>query len=277
MVPILSILLMVVSLLICFGVPIVLAVCFKKKGLSTWGVFFIGMLGFVILQVVIRIPILQLITTQSWYISLSQNLLYLSLFLGITAGLFETVGRFLVFKLLLKKRRTYGDGLMAGLGHGGIEAILLVGLTYINNIVFSIFINMGISDMLLGASSKLPEAQAGLEATVTALTHTPSIHFLFGGIERILTIIFHMALSLLVLEGIKRKKAFLYMFFAFLIHALLDFSAVYLGLNGVNIMLIELIVLGVALIGLWYILTAKKRFLALDSKSHITVEDALAN
>lgn len=266
MVSVLSIIFMVISLIICFGVPIALAVIFIKKGVSKIKVFFIGMLGFVIMQIAIRIPLLSLIANQAWYLRLSENIVLISLFLGLTAGLFETVGRFIVFKFFLKKERSYEDGLMAGLGHGGIEAIVLVGLTYINNIVFSVMINLGVSDMLLGASSAIPEARAGLETAITALTTTAPSMFLLGGVERVFTIVIHMALSLLVLEGIKRKKAFLYMCFAFLAHGLLDFFAVYLALQGVSTFIIELLVLGFALAGLWYMLTAKKRFSKIDQE-----------
>jgi uncharacterized membrane protein YhfC len=269
MVSYLSIIFMVISLLVCFGVPFVLAAIFKKKGLSTWKVFFIGMLGFVITQMAIRIPLLQVIGLQSWFISMSENLLVLALFLAITAALFETVGRFLVFKFLLKKNKTYGDGLMAGLGHGGIEAIIIVGFTYINNIVLSIMINLGMSDLLFGGSSASPAAQAGMQSAIDALTNTPAPSFLLGGFERILTIIIHIALSLLVLEGIKRKKTLLYMFFAFLAHALLDFFGAYMAFQGVNTLLIELIVVGFALVGLWYIITAKKRFSIIEQTEEI--------
>jgi len=254
----LSIVFMAVSALICFTVPFVLAVVFKKKGLGTWKAFWFGALGFLVLQMFIRIPLLQVIGIQTWFISM--NLVLLALFLSTTAGLFETIGRYLVFKLLLRKNRSYGDGLMAGLGHGGIEAIVIVGFTFINNIVLSLLANMGQAELMLGKSASDPAAQAGLAQAVDALAQTIPPMFLLGGIERIFTIVIHIALSLFVLEGIKRKKGFLYCLFAFLFHSILDFTAAILALNEINTILIEFVVLGFALLSLWYILLAKRRY-----------------
>lgn len=67
------------------------------------------------------------------------------------------------------------------------------------------------------------------------------------------------------------------MCFAFLAHGLLDFFAVYLALQGVSTFIIELLVLGFALAGLWYMLTAKKRFKTLDDEGNITIEDSLSS
>lgn len=63
------------------------------------------------------------------------------------------------------------------------------------------------------------------------------------------------------------------MVYAILIHALLDFTAVYLQLNGVDIMIIELIVAIFAVLGLIYTIFAKKRFKKLDDKAIIAQEN----
>ncbi|MDR0538038.1 MAG: YhfC family intramembrane metalloprotease [Tannerellaceae bacterium] len=57
------------------------------------------------------------------------------------AGLFEETARFISFKILKKKYNGIGTGLAYGIGHGGIEAVLLAGLSMIVSIVFCIMIN----------------------------------------------------------------------------------------------------------------------------------------
>ena len=260
MVPVVSIIFMFVTLMICCVFPFITASIFKRKGFSTWGVFFIGMLGFFILQTIIRIPILQVISQIPWYLKMAESTLLLSAFLGLTAGLFETFGRFMVFKWILKKRRSYGDGLMAGLGHGTIEAVLLTGATYIYNLIYSFMINLNLQDVLLNSQPSASSAQAAVEAGINSLIATPPYNFLLGGVERIIAILFHIAVSILVLEGIRKKQAFKYCLVAVLFHALLDTIAAFMVLNQVQMIYIELVALAFALISLGYIIIAKKRF-----------------
>ncbi len=49
----------------------------------------------------------------------------LSVFLGLSAGLFEELSRYAMYRWWAKDARSWGKGLLAGAGHGGIEAILL--------------------------------------------------------------------------------------------------------------------------------------------------------
>ena len=266
MVQTLSIIFMAITLIVCVVLPIIVAFVFKKKKISTLKVFFIGMIGFFLSQFILRAPILYVIATQNWYVSLASNVLLISLFLGLTAGLFETFGRLFVFKILLKRSRTYGDGLMAGLGHGTIEAILIVGLAFVSNIVMIAMINTGATQAILDGASANPAVLEQTRQAIETLISTPSSHFLVAGLERILTIIIHMGLSLLVLEGIKRQKTAIYMVYAILIHALLDFFAVFLVMKGIDVLLIEGLVFVFAAISLKYIITAKKRFQRIESK-----------
>ena len=46
---------------------------------------------------------------------------------GLMAGVFEETGRYVSFKWFLKKETRIQDGLSYGIGHGGIEAMLIVG------------------------------------------------------------------------------------------------------------------------------------------------------
>ena len=66
------------------------------------------------------------------------NIWLYALYGGLMAGLFEETGRYLAFSFALKKYRAKNvNALMYGAGHGGFEAIVIVGLTMINNIVWS--------------------------------------------------------------------------------------------------------------------------------------------
>ena len=215
----LSIAFMFLSMLIAFGLPIGLAIWAKGKYKTKFSFLPLigGVLGFVISQEIFRIPIIQgLLPTFDWYQKFMQMRWPYLIFLSFTAGLVEEPARFIVFSIL-KKHRSFPDGLSYGIGHGGIEAILLVGFTYINNIVFAFAINSGGSNPLL---SSLPSS------VVSSFTSTPSYLFAVAGIERIFAITLQIALSLLVLKGFQVNRKGLYLLLAFLIHGLVNLAAV---------------------------------------------------
>ena len=137
MVPVSTILSCAFSLLVSLVLPVAVLIAFaakyRRQGIaSAW---FLGAAGFFVTQILIRVPILAALQSQPWFLSFFQNHLFLYAFsLAFTAGLFELAGRFAVAKLL-RKNLTFKRSLAAGLGHGGIEAMVLVGMTYVNNLI----------------------------------------------------------------------------------------------------------------------------------------------
>lgn len=227
MVPVATTLCIVLSLLISLVLPVVLLVVFaakrKKQGIvSAW---LLGAAGFFVTQILIRLPILTALSSRSWFIDFSQRHLFAYAFsLAFTAGLFELAGRFLVAKLL-SRNLTFRRGLAAGLGHGGIEAMLIVGMTYVNNLVYIAMINSGSFDAMLAQT-----AAAGVDVTQLELIRgqllgaSPAL-FLLAGFERILAMIAHIAMSMLVCYGVARKKAAPCVLLCLAIHTCIDLSA----------------------------------------------------
>lgn len=248
-----SILCMCVSLLICIGVPIGLAIWGKVKYKKAFSFLPLlgGVLAFVVFQVVIRIKILlPWLQSTGWP---SLNPMMYAVFLSITAGLFEEPARFLVFALM-KKKRGFPDGFSYGIGHGGIEAILIVGLTYLNYIIYAFMINSGTWGATIAA---LPAAlQQQYELVGQSLVSSPAWSSLVGGAERFLTMFIQIGLSLVVLKGFQTNRKWLYLLIATLLHALIDFPAALAGLQliHVNGLILEGYVLVVAVIAFLYIL-----------------------
>ncbi len=255
-VPSASIFCMVVSLLLCFGVPAALFFIVRKGRKGASGAFFAGMLGFFVPQMLIRIPILeQLGVNPAFQAFAAQNTVLYAFLLAVTAGLFETTGRLLVFRLLLKDRYSYVAGFAAGAGHGGAEAMLLVGLTYINNLYLSLAINSG---SLKALSGMLPAES--LEKAAHSLVGTPPYTFLLGGVERVFTIALHIALSVLLIYFMMKGRTFLGFVLVTFVHTGVDFTAVLLQARGVPMLLIEGVVFLVAVASVWYLIKARHAF-----------------
>jgi uncharacterized membrane protein YhfC len=193
-----SILFMIFSALAATVLPIGAAVYLERKYETSWRAVVIGALIFILFQPVLRFPLLKLIQGTSWFSYNSVvNPWMISIFLGFTAGIFESTGRLIAFKFFLKDRLQWKNGIAYGLGHGGIEAILLAGIPLINSIFMSL--------------------------SNPALVNQPTALYLVGGLERIFAMILHIALSLIVLYGVKTKK-YRYFFYAVLAHGIVDSS-----------------------------------------------------
>lgn len=226
----LSFLGMIITLLVSVLVPIGAAVIFgvTNKGKGVWKAWLLGAAGFILLQVLIRIPVLNILSMFHFFqkFTVKHYVIY-CLLLAFSAALFEVIARFGVAKILQKKMN-FQQGVAAGLGHGGIEAIILIGATYISNIILAIMINMGVMQNILhslmtsGADMLTIQQYKGI---IYTLSNTPSCDFYLAGYERILAMILHVAMSLLVCYFVYKKKAVIGVGIAFVIHFLVDFIA----------------------------------------------------
>lgn len=208
-------LLLPVAALIVYGV--------KNKGRGVWSAWLLGAAGFAVMQVAIRLPILSVLSLIPAFVEFSAEHYVLYCFiLALTAGLFEVAGRYVVAKLMSKKL-TCTRGIAAGMGHGGIEAMLIVGMTYVNNLIYIVMINSGQFDTIVQQTAAMGVDTASLVALKEALVGTNAAIFLLAGYERILTMTFHVALSLLVCYFVSRKKDVLGILICLVCHCAADF------------------------------------------------------
>ncbi len=240
MVSTISIICMVITLLLSLVLPIAIFVWYglKQKKKEVWiaGVFGAG--GFALMQLGIRLPIVNTISAIPAFLSWAENnYIWYCFVLAFTAGLFEVVARYGGAKILyhsksLTKELTFESGVMAGIGHGGIEAVALIGTTYINNLLFSVMINSGIWDKFMATvqeagvqtgDSTIYEAYASVGPL---LTDTPWYMYLAAGYERVLTMAAHTAMTLIVFYFVAHKKGAKGVMIALAIHTALDFFVV---------------------------------------------------
>ena len=237
------------SLLITLCVPSALLIFMRLKLKTKIYPFFIGCASFFVFALVLEQILHAIVFTVTGPL-LQENILLYALYGGLAAALFEETGRFISMKLFMKKCLTRENALLYGVGHGGFEAISLVGVTSIFNLLYAFTINSG----ALEASLSLLEPTLR-EQTVAALAPlwlTPSSQFFIGGIERLLAMVLHICLSVLVYKAVSGKKPFFLI--AFGIHFLVDFAVV-LAANYLPLALVELVLL--ALVALVAFFTLK--------------------
>ena len=224
-----------VTLFVSLVLPVIVYIVYgvTHKGKGVWTAWLLGAAGFFVMQVIIRLPILSILSMLSGFQTFVQEhyVLY-CLILALTAGLFEVAGRYAVAKIMSKKLNFY-RGVAAGLGHGGIEAMVIVGLTYINNLVYILMINAGSFDTMIEQTAALGVDTSSLVAVRESLIGTSAAMFYLAGYERILTMIFHTALSLLVCYFVWKKKDVLGIVICLVLHGAVDFvTAILSGLSA---------------------------------------------
>lgn len=112
-----------------------------------------------------------------------------------------------------------------GIGHGGIEAILVVGL-----------------GVLLSDVSSVDD-----------------FSLIMGGVERVFAMCMHVAFSFLVYTQVSKHQKY-GLAFSILAHTLVNFIAVYLMSLGLSILIVELSLFIMAILAVVYVLRERKRF-----------------
>mgnify|MGYP001428747935 CR=1 FL=1 len=240
----------VVSFLGMIVLPIILWIYFTRKFSLSWKLVLAGGLTFIASQV-LHVP---LVLALAPFLQ-SMSLLVNAVILGLLAGIFEETARYILFKFILKKSRSWKEGILVGLGHGGTEALILgilAALAFVNMIIYR---NIDLSTI-----PSIPADQLELaKQQVAAYWSAPWYMALMGFIERIFAICLHVGLSVMVLYAIAYGKP-IWFWLALLWHALVDAVAVYV-VQEVGILAVEGIVAVFALISLWIVFRMRSGFL----------------
>ena len=251
-IPVLSIVNMAISALIGVAVPVVLYVIFRKKYKANHLPFWVGSITVVLFALVLeRVMYSFLMKTPIW-LDISNNVWLYGIVGGFFAGLFEESGRYLAFKTVLRKKRgNDANALMYGAGHGGIEAVILLSVSMVVNLIFALQFNAGVP------------SQLGTASAAQQLIAMPSWMLLVGAVERLTAVTIHVSLSVLVWFAAKNNKKFWLYPLAILLHLIVDAVAVILSGLAVNVWIIEgaVLLLALAFVGL-AILAWKKNHVA---------------
>ena len=232
----------IVAILFEVGMPIALGIYANRRLGVSWRYFWYGALIFFLFQMVTRVPAVQILqATLADPLRSSAVLQWIwFLALAITAGLFEEVGRYLGYRHLVfrgdagKLRRedaetpahgardsAWRKGVMYGLGHGGLESMLLVaGLA-----TLSLIQAVTIAKMDPAAVAILPPEQAEAVRQARAIFENISWWLpLLGAFERLAAVVIQVGFSILVLQVFLRGSI-RWLYLAIGAHFLVDFAA----------------------------------------------------
>lgn len=219
-----------VSGLIEILLPLVFAYLLIKRFHTSWKIWFIGALMFMVSLV--RSPLNNYLTELVISGTIT-NLTFWLIYLipSFTAGVFEETARYIGLRYLVKNE-SYQNGLTYGAGHGGIESIVLVGVNVVT-----------IGIILVTSSETLSSIQ------LDAILATPWYLPLVGVYERVMVMTIHISLSIMVLESLRQKKI-QYLLLAIIGHTAINYLSV--SAVGYSILYAEMVVTGFAVgLGQW--------------------------
>jgi len=227
------------------GLPVLAALLIYRRGRGGFRPIWVGAVAFILSQVG-HIPFNQYLLLPGLRglgldlgAQAGPSLVFLAIGAGLSAGVFEEVTRYLVFRFWLKE----DDSLLPvkyGIGHGGVEA-LAAGIV----VVFAL-----VQVLVLSGQNALASFPAETAAVIRSQLETywavPGGQALLGAWERISAMIFQVGASVMVYKSVREKKV-LWLLGAILGHAALDAFAVF-GVKTLNLFLLEGIILAFALV-----------------------------
>ncbi len=204
-------------------IPIGLGWFIARRRHGQWKLFAVGMGGFVLSQI-FHIPFNWLVLQEAQLLptdtAVTRNLLILAIFLGLSAGVFEEVTRWAIYRFGIKDARTWGKGMMYGAGWGGVEAMLLGAIGLLNYVILLGMKYGYFWEMIPAGQEELVRQQ------IDVMFALPWYMTMLGALERVFAICLHLALSVMVLQLFLRRN-WLWLVAAILWHALLDATAVF--------------------------------------------------
>lgn len=212
--------------LFAFALPIGTLLWWRRTRKAKLTPFFVGALVFVLFALVLE-PMLHRVCVlgdNEIARAINANPYLYMLYGALAAGVFEETGRYVAFRLLIPKRRfpERDTAVTYGIGHGGIEAMLLLGVTYGLYAAIALLARSGDYSMAL--------ALAGGEAGDLAMMLgqlgqlTPGMCAL-AMLERVSAFLLHIALSCFVFLAARDKTQRSWFPFAIALHAIADMPA----------------------------------------------------
>ena len=122
--------------------------------------------------------------------------------LALTAGLFEESARYLAYRHVIPRARTWNAAVTFGAGHGGMESIMLGALM---GFEFAAMLALGTpgTSPLPGQS---PEEHARLAEQAARYWAIDWYVPLLGALERVFAMCFHLAMAVVVLWAVIRRS-----------------------------------------------------------------------
>lgn len=208
-------------------IPVVLIVAWKMYTKRSLVPFWVGVMVFIAFSRMLEmIPhSLFLLSSNPVSKAINGNVVLYVIYAATVAALFEETGRYLAFRFVLTKHPNKETAVTYGIGHGGIECILVLGVTYIQYYAYGQLINNGSMDKMLSAYKDSSQSVDALNQLITNIKGVTQMTCYMADLERISAMMVQVALSILVFQAVYvAGKKYMY-WVAVALHFLMDVPA----------------------------------------------------
>ena len=178
------------------------------------------------IQNVLIFPVQMGFTEHSLSRYINARPILLSVITALFAGVFEEAGRFVAYRTVLKNRTNRETSISHGIGHGGIEVVVILGLTYMTYLSYAFMINTGtfgmVVDQVRQQAPDQVDAIIKLAGQISELTFTDVLP---AFAERAFAVLYHIGASIIVFYAARDRKKRWLLLLAIMIHTLLDLVA----------------------------------------------------
>lgn len=208
-------------------IPVVLIVAWKMYTKRSLVPFWVGIMVFIAFSRMLEmIPhSLFLLSSNPVSKAINGNVVLYVIYAATVAALFEETGRYLAFRFVLTKHPNKETAVTYGIGHGGIECVLVLGVTYIQYYAYGQLINNGSMDKMLSAYKDSSQSVDALNQLITNIKGVTKMTCYMADLERISAMMVQIALSILVFQAVYvAGKKYMY-WVAVALHFLTDVPA----------------------------------------------------
>ena len=222
-----SMLFILLTAVLGIALPLIAAIIWCKKKHEPFTTVLIGAATFLLFAIVIEKPLQAIVISFDNPVSQFVNArpVLWGIIVGLFPGVFEETGRFVAFKTVLRKRKQRETGLSHGIGHGGFEALFILGITYIEYFVFAIMLNQGsfVELMIEPVKDTLtPEVVKQITGIVEQITTFSAATMGVALVDRLIAVLYHIGASIIVFYAVKDKKKWWLYPLSILIHTVID-------------------------------------------------------
>ena len=222
------------GVVIALAAPTAVALWWKFKKKEPIATILVGAVTFLLFALILEKPIQNVLAfptamglpDHALSRALAARPVLLALVAGLFPGVFEETGRLLAFRFVLKNRRNRETSISYGIGHGGFEVMILVGVAFVEYIIYGIMLNTGLFDMLVEkVAAQAPDQLGSVETLVGTIAGFSAADLGMTLVERVIAVLFHVGASILVFYACKERKKFWLYPLAVALHTALDFVA----------------------------------------------------
>lgn len=210
----------------CILMPVGVLIWWRKTRGAKLTPFFVGALVFVVFAQVLEGLLHRVCVLGDNPVAraIDANPYLYMLYGALAAGIFEETGRYVAFRFLLSKKRfpERDTAVTYGIGHGGIESILLLGATLAVYAAIALYQRAGDYASALALTKGNPAALAQL---LGQLAHYTPGFCLLTMLERAAAFLLHIALSCFVFLAVRDRTQRSWFPFAVALHAIADMPA----------------------------------------------------